>query len=256
VELREILKIKEKITKCAKTKFSFDSRLRIAGMDGRLLAPLFVKESHNFTEDCIRAKDAYGKSLLTRFLQDKNSSSSPPPSADLVRNYVECIPKSMLSEIWKAKIDAGKTPFMLILQFHHASIINAVLECIPNYLRDELFKEKNNDGWTPLMLAARYQTYPNIKSIIPYIPKDPSLWQCSSAKGLNVLHCICQNENEDAYLSLTELIEAMPEHIRVKMVNTTNKDGKKPIFYATLKSNQKNGTNAVLIKLFGSQDQK
>ncbi|ETO34769.1 hypothetical protein RFI_02321 [Reticulomyxa filosa] len=116
----------------------------------------------------------------------------------------------------------------------------------------ELLKEKNNDGWTPVMLAARYQTYPSIKAMIPFIPKDPSLWQNASNKGLHVLHCICQNENEDAHLSLTDLLEAMPEHIRGKIVNTPNKDGKKAAYYSSLKANQKNGTGAVLAKLFPS----
>ncbi|ETO23921.1 hypothetical protein RFI_13237 [Reticulomyxa filosa] len=129
-ELAEIIKLKEKIDKCSETKFSFDQRLRIAGTDGRSLAPLFVKESHRFTEDCIRAKDAYGKSLLTRFLQDKDTP------ADLIRNYVQCIPKPLMPEIWKAKIDAGRTPLMLILQNHNASVIKAALEGIPNYLRE------------------------------------------------------------------------------------------------------------------------
>jgi len=206
-----------------------------------------VKESHHFTEECIRTKDAYGKTLLTRFLQNKDTP------ADLMGKYIECIPKSLMSEVWKAKIDTGRTPLMLILQYHNADIIKTSLECIPNYLRDELFKEKNNDGWTSLMLAARYQTYESMKAMIPYIPKDPLLWQNVSTKGLHLLHCICQNENEDAHMSLTELIETMPEHIRAKMVSTPNKDGKKAMYYAMLKANQKNGTSAIIAKMFPNE---
>ncbi|ETO31745.1 hypothetical protein RFI_05374, partial [Reticulomyxa filosa] len=249
-ELVQVLKLKEKIDKSLQINLPFEKRLRIAGTNPSLLAPLLIKEPHHFTEDCIRAKDAFGKTLLTRFLQNKDTP------ADLIGKYIACIPKPLMNEVWKAKIDAGRTPLMLILQYHNADIIKTVLECIPNYLRDELFKEKNNDGWTSLMLAARYQTYESIKAMIPFIPKDPLLWQNTSSKGLHVLHCICQNENEDAHKSLKDLLEVIPEHIRTKLVNTANKDGKKPIHYASLKASQKNGTGAVLAEMFPNEKEK
>jgi len=246
-ELVQVLKIKAKIQKTMETTLSFERRLRIAGTNADLLSQLLVKESHKFTEECIRAKDAYGKTLLTRLLQNKDTP------ADLIGKYIECIPKTLMAEVWKAKIDAGRSLFMLVLQYHNADMIDVVLKRIPNYLRDELFKEKNNDGWTSLMLAARYQSYPNIKAIIPFIPKDPLLLQNTSNKGLHVLHCICQNENEDAGKSLSDLLDAMPEHIRTKLIVTSNKDGKKPIFYATLKANQNNGTSAVIAAMFPNE---